>query len=110
MSRDRPRRARLVEAVDDLARRRLAERHLPGRRSRKLHTATVLRGLESRRVAFPAWVLAYRYRNRLYRTVLSGQDAARLLGEAPYSAFRIAAVVAGAVAAGALLMLLGLLM
>lgn len=93
-------RVRLVEAVDRLARRRLEERHLPGRRSRNLHISTVLRGLEARRVTFPAWVLAYRYKDRLYRTVLSGQDASCLKGEAPYSAARIAAVVTAAAVAG----------
>ena len=92
-------RARLVEAVDRLARRRLTERHLPGRRVRNLRIATTLRGLEARRVTFPAWVLAYRYRDRLYRTVLSGQDERCLKGEAPYSAARIAAVAAASVAA-----------
>lgn len=102
-------RARLIEAVERLARQRLEERHLPGRRSRNLSTATVLRGLEARRFAFPAWVLAYRYKDRLYRTVLSGQDANCLKGEAPYSALRIAAAVTGVAAAGALLILLGLL-
>jgi hypothetical protein len=89
-------RARLIDAVERLARGRLIERHLPGRRHRNLATATVLRGLHSRRIAFPAWVLAYRYRNRLYRTVLSGQNASRLTGEAPVSALRIAAAVAAA--------------
>ncbi len=73
-----------------------------------LKTATVLRGLEARRYAFPAWVLAYRYRNRLFRTVLSGQDATRLMGEAPYSTARIVAAVAGAVAVMVVLSLLGL--
>jgi hypothetical protein len=103
-------RARLVEAVDRLARRRLQERHLPGSRVRNLKISTILRGLEARRVAFPAWVLAYRYRDRLYRTVLSGQDASCIKGEAPYSAARIAAVVAGGLAAVVLLILLGLLL
>lgn len=102
-------RARLIEAVERLAARRLEERHLPGRRSRNLHTATVLRGLAARRFAFPAWVLAYRYKDRLYRAVLSGQDETRLVGEAPYSVLRIAAVVAGVAAAGVLVVLLGLL-
>jgi len=96
-------RARLIEAVERVGRRRLEERHLPGRRSRNLSIATVLRGLAARRFAFPAWVLAYRYKNRLYRTVLSGQDARCLKGEAPYSAFRIAAVAAAAAAVLALL-------
>ena len=103
-------RARLVEAVDRLARRRLEERHLPGRRVRNLHISTILRGLEARRVTLPAWVLAYRYKDRLYRTVLSGQDASCLKGEAPYSAARIAAVAAGGLAAVVLLILLGLLL
>jgi len=99
-------RARLIEAVERVARRRLEERHLPGRRSRNLSVATVLRGLAARRFAFPAWVLAYRYKDRLYRTVLSGQDATCLKGEAPYSALRIAAAAAAAVATGAFLLLL----
>lgn len=94
-------RRRLVAAVEELARRRLRDAHIPGRRIRNLATSTVLRGLEARRVALPAWVLAYRYRGRLYRTVLSGQDPARLLGSAPYSPARILA----AVAAGVILLL-----
>ncbi len=101
-------RARLIEACERLARRRLEERHLPGRRSRNLATATVLRGLAARRFAFPAWVLAYRYKDRLYRTVLSGQNAGCLKGDAPYSTFRIAAVVAVALAVIALLTLIAI--
>lgn len=92
-------RARLVEEVERLARQRLARRHLPGRQVRNLHTATVLEALATRRVAFPAWVLAYRYRKRLYRTVLSGQDATCFKGEAPLSIGRIAAVAAAALTA-----------
>lgn len=95
-------RRRLVAAVEELARKRLREGHVPGRRIRNLATSTVLRGLEARRAALPAWVLAYRYRGTLYRTVLSGQDPNRLLGSAPYSTTRILA----AVAAGAALVLL----
>jgi len=103
-------RARLVEAVERLALKRLAGRHLPGRRVRNLKAATVLRGLKARRFALPAWVLAYRYKDRLYRTVLSGQDATCLKGEAPYSAARITAVAAGGVALVVLLTLLGVLL
>ncbi len=99
-------RRRLVAAVEELARTRLREGHVPGRRIRNLATATVLRGLEAHRVALPAWVLAYRYRGRLFRTVLSGQDPSRLLGSAPYSTARIlAAVAAGVIVVLALLAL-----
>jgi len=103
-------RQRLVEVVEQLSRRHLTTEHTPGHRVRNLHTSTVLQGLETRRVAFPAWVLAYRYKERLFRTVLSGQDASCLMGEAPYSTARIVgAVVTGVMAVGALLTLLGLL-
>ncbi len=96
--------------MERLALKRLEGRHLPGRRVRNLKAATVLRGLEARRFALPAWVLAYRYKDQLYRTVLSGQDATCLKGEAPYSAARIAAVVGGGVALVVLLTLLGILL
>ena len=101
-------RARLVEAVERLAHRRIGERHLPGTRFRNLATSTVLRGLDARRAAFPAWVLAYRYRKKLYRAVLSGQDASCLEGEAPYSALRIAAVIGAAALLLAGFLVLGL--
>jgi hypothetical protein len=89
----------LTEIIEALVRQRLSKDHIPGTRVRNLHTATVLRGLDTRRVAFPAWVLAYRYKGRLYRTVLSGQDAECLVGEAPFSATKIVAVVVAAAAA-----------
>lgn len=100
-------RKRLIEVVEQLSRRRLTSEHIPGNRIRNLRTSTILRGLAARRVAFPAWVLAYRYKGRLFRTVLSGQDADCLKGEAPYSAARIAVVIAGAV--GAVVALLALI-
>ncbi len=103
-------RAHLIEVVERLSRRRLRSDHISGNRIRNLHTSTVLEELETRRVAFPAWVLAYRYKNRLFRTVLSGQDDGRLMGDAPYSALRIfAAIAAGSAGLLILLALLGLL-
>jgi hypothetical protein len=53
----------------------------------------LLQRLETRRLSFPAWVLAYRYRERLYRVVISGQDAAVIQGQTPISYGRIAGVV-----------------
>jgi len=91
-------RRRLIESVEQLSPRRLTTRHIPGNRVRNLHTSTTLRGLAARRVAFPAWVLAYRYKNRLFRTVLSGQDEGRLMGDAPYSKARVFGVIAAVTA------------
>ena len=95
-------RKHLMEVSEALARKRVTANHIPGSRVRNLHTATMLRGLDTRRVAFPTWVFAYRYKDRLFRTVISGQDADCLVGEAPFSAAKITAAVVAA-AAGVLL-------
>jgi len=68
----------------------------------------ILRKLVTRRYSFPAYVLAYRYQDRLYRVVICGQDARRVIGSAPYSIPKIILVVAGA--AAALLAVAGLVM
>ena len=96
-------RQRLVAEVEALTRRRLLDGHVPGRNFRNLRSAVVLRGLDARRCALPAWVLAYRYRGRLYRAVLSGQDPTCLVGSAPYSVTRIVGAVAAALGLAAAL-------
>jgi hypothetical protein len=102
-------RQRVAAMIERVAEERLKEGTIPGRRFRNIGTELVLRKLTTRRFAFPSHVLAYRYRGRLYRVVISGQDAGCLLGSAPYSltkivltivgsAFALAAVVATVVA------------
>jgi hypothetical protein len=54
------------------------------------------RRLVTRRLGFPAWVIAYRYRGVLHRCVLSGQDAACLVGDAPISVARVVLAVLAA--------------
>ncbi len=87
-------RQRVLAAIEQLAGQRLTAGVIPGSRFRHVRTSILLRGLVTRRLALPAWVLAYRYRDRLHRVVISGQDDARLLGTAPYSPAKIAAAVA----------------
>jgi hypothetical protein len=70
-----------------------ARRYVPGRKLRNLRVAVLLRRLTTRRYAFPSYVLAYRYDDRLYRAVVHGQDASVVIGQAPYSYVRIALVV-----------------
>ncbi len=88
-------RARILAAIDALAADRVERERIPGTRFRKVKVVTLLRALETRRLAFPAWVMAYRYRERLYRVVLSGQNPGRLLGKAPYDRVKVALVIAG---------------
>lgn len=96
----------IVDAIHHVAGARLEKGHIPGSRFRNVHVRALLRGLDTRRFAFPAFVLAYRYRGELYRAVVSGQDASRITGTAPWSLARILAVVVGGIAVLLLLALL----
>ncbi len=96
----------IAATIERLARERLTRGVVPGRRFRNLHIAILLRRLVTDRYAFPAHVMAYRYRDRLYRFVLSGQDATCVRGTAPYSTAKILAVVLGGLTALVLLVLL----
>lgn len=71
---------------------------VPGSRQRKLSVAVLPRRLDSERLAFPAYVLAYRYRDKLYRAVVNGQDAAMVTGKAPLSLAKIVLVIVGGLA------------
>jgi hypothetical protein len=65
----------------------------PGSRFRNVHTAVQLCGLHTRRIAFPAYAIAYRYRGVLHRTVISGQDPTCIIGEPPRSLAKVVALV-----------------
>ncbi|MEM7247004.1 MAG: hypothetical protein AAF533_16780 [Acidobacteriota bacterium] len=88
-------RHQVLQAVQASVDHRVVAECLPGRRHRKLKTALLLRGLVTRRLAFPAWVMAYRYGNEVYRAVICGQDASRVLADAPWSTLRIVAAILG---------------
>ena len=77
-----------------MAEARIKGRQVPGNRFRNFHAAIHLRGLVTRRLAFPAYVIAYRYRGRRYRTVISGQNPACVIGEVPRSLAKLVLVIA----------------
>ena len=74
--------------------KRAASSWMPGGRQRNVAVEVMPKALTTRRYAFPTYVMAYRYREEVYRAVVHGQDAARTFGRAPYSWFRIAAAIA----------------
>lgn len=96
----------VLSRLEGHARARVQEEQVPGTRCRNLHTSLLLVGMHTRRVALPVYVLAYRYRSRLYRVLVHGQHAGQVLGKAPVSALKVALTVAGALAVLALLLLL----
>jgi hypothetical protein len=98
-------RQRVAEAMARLAEHRVKDGFIPGSRFRNFSAAILLRGLVTQRHAFPAYVIAYRYRGRLYRTVISGQDPTRVLGRAPYSVWKILGAIGAGLLAVALVIL-----
>lgn len=83
----------VLEAVEDLAIERLQQGVIPGSRFRNIHVAVALFSLRTQRLALPVYVLAYRYRDKPYRVLVHGQDEQVVLGEAPISPLRVAAVI-----------------
>ena len=90
---------RIISDAVERAAANAATHWIPGDRYRNLHVAVLPRRLTTRRYAFPAYVLAYRYNDKLYRAVVHGQDARGVLGEAPYSLLKIALAIGGGIAA-----------
>ncbi|MCP3137270.1 zinc ribbon domain-containing protein [Pyxidicoccus xibeiensis] len=85
----------VLEAVERLSSERLQQGVIPGRRFRNVRVAVALSSLYTRRLALPVYVLAYRYKDTPYRVLVHGQDVSFVIGEAPISGWRVAAVVAG---------------
>jgi hypothetical protein len=76
---------------------------IPGHSFRNVRVASLLRSLVTHRFGFPAYVLAYRYKNKPYRVVLHGQDASCVHGKAPISIGKVMLVIALVVLALAIL-------
>lgn len=81
-------------AIQGLAVQRVKDLHIPGSRFRNIKVSVVVRKLITRRLSFPAYVMAYRYHNELYRVVICGQDGRLVVGKAPWSIAKIVLAVA----------------
>lgn len=90
-----------------LAVTRVQQSEIPGSNFRKVRVSVVVRKLITRRLSLPAYVLAYRYKNDLYRVVICGQDVRMIIGKAPYSMAKIVLVAAAVI--GAILFVLMIL-
>lgn len=99
-------RATIVQEIEQVATHRVLKEHVPGRTYRNLSVVALLEGLVTRRCAFPAYVLAYRYRGELYRAVIHGQNEDVIVGATPKSIWKILLVVLGGIAGGLLLIAL----
>lgn len=84
-------------AIETAARRRVAT-FIPGARHRNVHVACLVERQSTRRVALPAWVMAYRYRDRTYRAIVHGQRHGIVVGTSPKDWRTIGVLVASALA------------
>lgn len=75
-----------------------ARARVPGSSVRNLNVAVVPRRMATRRLGFPAWVMAYRYGDAVYRAIVHGQNAGIVIGKTPIAWGRIAALLVGVVA------------
>lgn len=89
-------------AIEATAKTRI-EPHIPGRRFRNVRVACLLEGQTTERVALPAWVMAYRYRDTAYRAIVHGQRPEVVFGSSPKDALKIVLVIGGSLAALAVL-------
>ncbi|MEM6470485.1 MAG: hypothetical protein AAF802_13095 [Planctomycetota bacterium] len=96
-------RTQVMGAIDQLAARRVESQFIPGTTFRNTKVSTLLHRLVTRRYALPAYVLAYHYKEQLYRVVICGQDAGTVIGKSPKSAWKVLLVVLGV---GAILLLI----
>jgi hypothetical protein len=78
---------------------RLASAQVPGSSQRNLHVSVLPERMVTHRLAFPAYVLAYRYDGKLYRAIVHGQNPGLVIGKAPIAWGRIAAIAAAALVA-----------
>jgi hypothetical protein len=102
-------RAMIQRAIEATAKTRV-EDCIPGRRFRNVHVACLLEAQTTRRVALPAWVLAYRYRGAPYRAIVHGQRPEVVFGGSPKDWAKIAAVTLAVLAVvGAILLAVYLL-
>jgi hypothetical protein len=84
-------------AIEGIAKTRV-EPHVPGRRFRNVRVACLVESQTTERIALPAWVLAYRYRDKLYRAIVHGQRRDIVFGSSPLDVRKVAMVVAAVLA------------
>lgn len=77
---------------------KLQQGTIPGSRFRHVKASALLEGLTTRRLALPAWVSSYRYRDKVDRAVVHGQDGQLVIGSSPLSWAKIAVVALGGAA------------
>ncbi len=83
----------------------VADRYVPGR-ARNVHVNVRIEKMSSEPILLPVWIMAYRYRDRLFRFLVNAQTG-KATGQAPTSIAKVLGLVGLAVAAVLLLLICG---
>jgi hypothetical protein len=94
------------QSLESLERQACDDIYIPGSH-RNLKVNVRIEGLASEPVLLPVWIMAYRYRDKVYRFLLNGQTG-RAAGQAPVSWVKIGGAIAILMLVAALLMLMAL--
>jgi LSD1 subclass zinc finger protein len=78
--------------------------YVPGQ-ARNVHANVLIDGMSSEPVLLPVWIMAYRYKDRVYRFLVNGQSG-RATGSAPVSWLKVLMIPAIVLAAVLLVVLL----
>ena len=91
--------------IEELETAESIRRYIPGS-ARNVHVNVKVTKLAGEPVLLPVWILAYRYRGRVYRFVINGQSG-RPFGQLPLSPWKIvlACLILGAVVLGIVVLL-----
>jgi hypothetical protein len=75
------------EGMEDLETEACVQAYVPGT-SRNAHANVLIGGMTGEPVLLPVWIMAYRFRDRVFRFLVNGQSG-RSTGQAPISAMKI---------------------
>ena len=71
------------QGLEEHERQAISRSYLPGRH-RNLKANVLIEDLHSEPIVLPVWIMAYRYRDQLYRILVNGQSG-KVFGQAPFS-------------------------
>lgn len=71
------------EGLEQHEQQAISRNYLPGRH-RNLKANVLIENLQSEPIVLPVWIMAYRYRDQLFRILVNGQSG-KIHGQAPFS-------------------------
>jgi predicted RNA-binding Zn-ribbon protein involved in translation (DUF1610 family) len=75
------------EGIEELETEACVQAYVPGK-SRNAHVNVLISGMTGEPVLLPVWIMAYRFRDRVFRFLVNGQTG-RATGQAPISMIKI---------------------